>query len=102
VCYSPWGHKRVRDDLVTEQQEQQKVPIAIKFSNLLISLMTKINQNCFPNYIFTKILIFLYQVLYDSMKKKFTRYPVENGDWDVHKTNEWLSKYEKMSIFTQI
>ena len=79
VCYSPWGHKRVRDDLVTEQQEQQKVPSAIKFSNLLISLMTKINQNCFPNYIFTKNLIFLYQVLYDSMKKKI--HQVSSRKW---------------------
>ena len=84
VCYSPWGHRRVRGDLVTEHQGQQKMPTAIKLSKLLVSLMTKINQNCFPNYIFTKILIFLYQVLYDSMKKKFTRYPIKNGDWDMH------------------
>ena len=33
--YSPWGHKRVGHDLVTEQQQQYKITLVLQIEYLL-------------------------------------------------------------------
>ena len=39
VGYSPWGHKRVRHDLVTKQQQQHTLPLFwIRFSRTFVQL----------------------------------------------------------------
>ena len=35
VGYSPWGHKRVGHDLVTEQQQQYKITLVLQIEYLL-------------------------------------------------------------------
>ena len=46
--YSPWGHKRVRHDLVSKQQQQQLHAFAGQVSGVEERTDVKVGQSCCP------------------------------------------------------